>query len=104
MEEGVRVAFEIARTSPTSRSLIGTNNGIGSQGLIIDGTEAQKQFYLPKQASGEMLASFLLTEPGSGSDAASLRTTAVRDGDHYAVNGAKRFITNPPERAEQSSV
>ncbi len=97
MEEEVLVAFEIAKTSPAFRSLIGTNNGIGSQGLIVDGTEEQKQHYLPKLASGELIASFALTEPGSGSDAASLRTSAVRDGDFYVLNGTKRFITNAPE-------
>ncbi len=99
MEEEVRVAFEIAHTSPAFRSLIGTNNGIGSQGIVIDGTEAQKQFYLPKLAAGEIIGSFALTEAGSGSDAASLRTTAVLDegGDHYIINGAKRYITNAPE-------
>ncbi|MCK9984023.1 MAG: acyl-CoA dehydrogenase [Azoarcus sp.] len=97
MEEEVLVAFEIARTSPAFRSLIGTNNGIGSQGLIVDGTPEQKAYYLPKLASGELIASFALTEPGSGSDAASLRTTARRDGDHYILNGTKRFITNAPE-------
>ncbi|WP_323003231.1 acyl-CoA dehydrogenase family protein [Denitromonas sp.] len=97
MEEEVRVAFEIARTSPAFRSLIGTNNGIGSQGIVIDGTEAQKQHYLPRLAAGEIIGSFALTEPGSGSDAASLRTSAVRDGDHYVLNGTKRFITNAPE-------
>src|ERR1019366_4202974 len=99
MEEEVRVAFEIARTSPAFRSLIGTNNGIGSQGIVIDGTEEQKQNYLPRLASGEIIGSFALTEPGAGSDAASLRTTAVRDGDHYILNGTKRFITNAPEAA-----
>ncbi|MFP3552277.1 acyl-CoA dehydrogenase family protein [Paraburkholderia sp. SIMBA_049] len=97
MEEEVLVAFEIARTSPCFRSLFGTNVGIGSQGLIIDGTQEQKQHYLPRLASGELIASFALTEPGSGSDAASLRTRAVRDGDHYVIDGAKRFITNAPE-------
>ncbi len=97
MEEEVRVAFEIARTSPAFRSLIGTNNGIGSQGIVIDGTEAQKQHYLPRLAAGEIIGSFALTEPGSGSDAASLRTSAVRDGDHYVLNGTKRYITNAPE-------
>ena len=97
MEEEVRVAFEIARTSPAFRSLIGTNNGIGSQGIVIDGTEAQKQHYLPRLAAGEIIGSFALTEPGSGSGAASLRTSAVRDGDHYVLNGTKRFITNAPE-------
>ncbi|HCP53199.1 MAG: acyl-CoA dehydrogenase [Pseudomonadaceae bacterium] len=97
MEEEVMVAFELGRTSPAFRSLIGTNNGIGSQGLIIDGTPAQKQRYLPRMATGELVGSFALTEPGSGSDAASLRTTAVRGGDHYVLNGTKRFITNAPQ-------
>ncbi|QAA94497.1 acyl-CoA dehydrogenase family protein [Pollutimonas thiosulfatoxidans] len=97
MEEEVLFAFAIAKTSPAFRSLIGTNNGIGSQGIVIDGTEAQKRKYLPRLASGEIIGSFALTEPGSGSDAASLRTSAVRDGDHYVLNGTKRFITNAPE-------
>lgn len=97
MEEEVLVAFEIAKASPAFRSLVGTNNGIGSQGLIVDGTEQQKQNYLPRLASGELIASFALTEPGSGSDAASLRTSARRDGDHYVIDGTKRFITNAPE-------
>ncbi|MFN5352687.1 MAG: acyl-CoA dehydrogenase family protein [Burkholderiaceae bacterium] len=97
MEEEVRVAFELAWTSPAFRSLIGTNNGIGSQGLIIDGTYEQKEKYLPRLASGELIASFALTEPDSGSDAASLRTSAVRDDDVYVLNGTKRYITNAPE-------
>ena len=97
MEEEVRVAFELSWTSPAFRSLIGTNNGIGSQGIIIDGTAAQKEKYLPRLASGELIASFALTEPDSGSDAASLRTSAVRDGDVYILNGTKRYITNAPE-------
>ena len=97
MEEEVSVAFELAWTSPAFRSLIGTNNGIGSQGLIIDGTHEQKQKYLPRLASGELIASFALTEPDAGSDAASLRSSAVRDGDVYVLNGTKRYITNAPE-------
>ena len=97
MEEEVLVAFEIGKTSPCFRSLFGTNVGIGSQGIIIDGTAEQKQHYLPKLASGELIASFALTEPGSGSDAASLSTRAMRDGDHYVIDGTKRFITNAPE-------
>jgi acyl-CoA dehydrogenase len=97
MEEEVSVAFELAWTSPAFRSLIGTNNGIGSQGLIIDGTPEQKQKYLPRLASGELIASFALTEPDAGSDAASLRSSAVRDGDVYILNGTKRYITNAPE-------
>ena len=94
MEEEVLACFELGYTSPAFRSLIGTNNGIGSGGIVIDGTEEQKQKYLPKLASGELISSFCLTEPGAGSDAASLRTTAVREGDHYVFNGTKRFITN----------
>ncbi|MGF6099197.1 acyl-CoA dehydrogenase family protein [Pseudomonas sp. 18175] len=96
MEEEVTIAFELGRTSPAFRSYFGTNNGIGSIGILLDGTDAQKEHYLPLLASGELLSSFCLTEPNSGSDAASLKTTAVRDGDHYVINGTKRFITNAP--------
>ncbi|PQZ89354.1 MULTISPECIES: acyl-CoA dehydrogenase family protein [Pseudomonas] len=96
MEEEVNIAFELGRTSPAFRSYIGTNNGIGSIGILLDGTAEQKQHYLPKLASGELLSSFCLTEPDAGSDAASLKTTAVRDGDSYILNGTKRFITNAP--------
>ncbi|MFA5677856.1 MAG: acyl-CoA dehydrogenase family protein [Pseudomonas sp.] len=96
MEEEVNIAFELGRTSPAFRSYIGTNNGIGSIGILLDGTEEQKAHYLPKLAAGEYLSSFCLTEPDSGSDAASLKTTAVRDGDFYLLNGTKRFITNAP--------
>jgi len=97
MEEEVNVAFEIAWTSPAFRSLIGTNNGIGAQGIVIDGTEEQKARWLPRLASGDIIGSFALTEPESGSDAGSLRTTAVLDGEHYIINGTKRYITNAPE-------
>ncbi|MBS0368521.1 MAG: acyl-CoA dehydrogenase family protein [Proteobacteria bacterium] len=97
MEEEVLATFEIGYTSPCFRSLFATNNGIGGQGIIIDGSEAQKAHYLPKLATGEIIGSFALTEPDSGSDAASLRTTAVRDGDFYVLNGTKRYITNAPE-------
>lgn len=97
MEEEVTLAFELGRTSPAFRSLIGTNNGIGSSGLVIDGTEEQKQKYLPRLASGEIIGSFCLTEPDSGSDAASLKTTAIKDGDTYVINGTKRYITNAPQ-------
>ena len=94
MEEEVNIAFELGRTSPAFRSFIGTNNGIGSIGILLDGTSAQKADYLPKLASGEILSAFCLTEPDSGTDAASLRTTAVRDGNDYIINGTKRYITN----------
>ena len=96
MEEEVLVMLEMGKTSPAFRSLFGTTVGIGSQGILMDGTEEQKAEYLPKLATGELIASFALTEPDAGSDAASLRTVAVRDGDDYIVNGTKRFITNSP--------
>lgn len=96
MAEEVIIAQELGYTSPAFRSVFGTNVGIGSQGILIDGTEAQKQHYLPRMASGELIGSFALTEPDAGSDAGSLRTTAVRDGDDYILNGTKRFITNAP--------
>lgn len=96
MEEEVRVAFALGHTSPAFRSLIGTNNGIGSQGLVMDGTEEQKRAYLPRLASGELISSFALTEPEAGSDAAALRTTARADGDGFVLNGTKRYITNAP--------
>jgi len=97
LEEEVQIIIELGRTSPAFRSVFGTNNGIGSQGIVIDGTLAQKQKYLPKMASGEIIGSFALTEPDSGSDAASLQTTATLDGSEYILNGTKRFITNAPQ-------
>jgi acyl-CoA dehydrogenase len=96
MEEEVYVTLELGRASPAFRSLIGTNNGIGAFGLITDGTEDQKSFYLPKMATGEIIGSFCLTEPDVGSDASSIKTTAIKDGDFYILNGTKRFITNGP--------
>ena len=97
MEEEVMVMLAMGQTSPCFRSLFGTTVGIGSQGILFDGTPEQKAKYLPKLATGELIASFALTEPGAGSDAASLTTTAIRDGDHYVVNGTKRYITNSPQ-------
>ncbi len=99
VEEEVQVIMELGHTSPAFRSVFGTNNGIGSQGIVIDGTDEQKQKYLPKLAAGELVGSFALTEPGSGSDAASLRTSAKMDGNEYVLNGTKRFITNAPNAA-----
>ena len=96
MSEEVMIAFELGQTSPAFRSLIGTNNGIGSQGIVLDGTEEQKRKYLPRLAAGEIVGSFALTEPGSGSDAASLVTSARRSGNGWVLNGTKRFITNAP--------
>jgi len=96
MSEEAQLVRILCRASVTFRSLIGTTVGIGSQGIMIDGTAAQKARWLPKFATGEAIASFALTEPGAGSDAASLRCSAVLEGDHYRINGTKRYITNAP--------
>jgi acyl-CoA dehydrogenase len=85
---------ELSRASACFRSRIGTNNGIGSQGVLLFGTEEQKRKYLPGIASGQKTASFALTEPNSGSDAAAMQTTAVRQGNHWVLNGQKRWTTN----------
>jgi acyl-CoA dehydrogenase len=94
MSEEVRVALEFGRTTPAFRSVFGTNVGIGSQGLVMAGSDRQKAQWLPGIASGETITSFALTEPGAGSDSASVRTRAVRDGETYRLSGSKRFITN----------
>lgn len=96
MSEEAALIFEIGRAAPAFRSIFATNVGIGSQGIVIDGTPEQKARYLPRIASGELIGSFALTEPDVGSDAGSVRTSAVRDGDFYVLNGTKRFITNAP--------
>ena len=97
MSQEIRVAYEMGRTSLAFRSVFGTNVGIGSQGILMDGTPEQKASILPRVASGELIMSFALTEPDAGSDAASLKTRAELDGDHYVLNGTKRYITNAPE-------
>lgn len=96
MFEEVSVVCEIGYASPVFRSYFGTSNGVGTLGIIIDGTEEQRQKYLPRIATGDCIASFCLTEPGAGSDAGALTTKATRDGDHYIINGTKRFTTNSP--------
>jgi acyl-CoA dehydrogenase len=96
MTEEAGVLRELCRASVAFRSVIGTTVGIGSQGIVMDGTDAQKTEWLPRLASGAAISSFALTEPGAGSDAASLTTAAVRDGDAYRISGTKRFITNAP--------
>ncbi|CUJ06683.1 acyl-CoA dehydrogenase family protein [Achromobacter xylosoxidans] len=96
MEEEVKVVFELGQTSPAFRSLAGTNIGIGSQAIVLVGTDEQRARYLPRLASGELIGSFALTEPDAGSDAMALRLSAERDGDHYVLNGTKRYITNAP--------
>lgn len=96
MEEEVKVVFELGQTSPAFRSLAGTNIGIGSQAIVLAGTDEQRARYLPRLASGELIGSFALTEPDAGSDAMALRLSAERDDDHYVLNGTKRYITNAP--------
>ncbi|PSJ40360.1 acyl-CoA dehydrogenase family protein [Allosphingosinicella deserti] len=102
MTEEVRIALELGRTSPAFRSVFGTNVGIGSQGLVMAGSDAQKAEWLPRIATGEVITSFALTEPGAGSDSASVATRAVREpgsgprtgNDIYRLSGTKRYITN----------
>ena len=85
---------ELSKVNACFRTIIGTNNGIGSQGIILDGTDEQRERYLPKLAAGEMIACFALTEPEAGSDAANIKTTAEKKGDKWILNGRKHFITN----------
>ena len=85
---------EFGRVNSCFRSRFGTNNGIGSQGILIDGTPEQKEKYLPRIASGEWTAAFALTEPHAGSDAANIQTKAEKKGAVYFLNGLKHFITN----------
>jgi acyl-CoA dehydrogenase len=92
--EDVRLAMELGYTTPAFRSLFGTNNGIAGQVLVNYGTDVQKKQWLPRLASGEVMASFALTEAEAGSDPSGLRTSAVREGETYRINGSKRFITN----------
>ncbi|BBG01270.1 MULTISPECIES: acyl-CoA dehydrogenase family protein [Pseudonocardia] len=94
--EEMRMAFELGWTTPALRSLFGTNNGIAGHVLLEGGTEEQKQQWLPRLASGEVTASFGLTEADAGSDPSSLTTRADRDGDSWVLNGSKRYITNSP--------
>ncbi len=96
VSQEVLVNYELGRTAPAFRSVFGTNIGIGSQGILMDGTPEQKAEYLPRVASGELIMSFALTEPDAGTDAASLKSRAELLGDHYVLNGTKRFITNAP--------
>jgi acyl-CoA dehydrogenase len=95
MSDEIELVIELTWASAAFRSALGMNLGVGTQGLVQDGTEEQKREWLPKLAAGAV-AAFAITEPNSGSDSAALATRAVRDGDHYVLNGAKRFITNAP--------
>lgn len=95
--EECRAIMVLGNTAPAFRSVFGTNNGIGSQGLVMDGTEEQKAWYLPKMATGEIIGAFALTEPDAGSDSGSVQTSAKADGDEFVLNGTKRYITNAPQ-------
>ncbi|HEY2521754.1 MAG TPA: acyl-CoA dehydrogenase family protein [Streptosporangiaceae bacterium] len=96
LTQDVELAMELGYTSLALRSMFGTNNGIAGQVLVRFGTDEQKAEWLERIASGEVVASFALTEPGAGSNPAGLRTSAVRDGDGWVIDGQKRFITNAP--------
>ncbi len=96
LEQDVALAQELGYTSLAVRSMFGTNNGIAGQVLVQFGTDEQKQQWLARIASGEVVASFALTEDGAGSNPAVLRTKAVADADGWVINGEKRFITNAP--------
>ena len=97
MEEQIRLTFEFCQASCVYRSRFSTTIGLTSQAILDFGTSSQKEFYLPKMAAGECTGSFALTEPEAGSDAASLKTKAERDGDIWVINGEKRYITNAPQ-------
>jgi acyl-CoA dehydrogenase len=96
VEQQVRVAIELGYTSPAFRSLFGTNNGIAGQVLVSAGSDEQRKQWLPRLASGEVVASFALTEPDAGSDPSRLVTTARGDADGWVIDGLKRYITNAP--------
>ncbi|RIJ03247.1 acyl-CoA dehydrogenase [Achromobacter sp. K91] len=96
MSQECQVAFEIGQTSLAFRSVFGTNIGIGSQGILMDGTQEQRETILPRVASGELQMAFALTEPDAGTDAAAIKTVAVAEGDYYVLTGTKRFISNAP--------
>ncbi|WP_428851928.1 acyl-CoA dehydrogenase family protein [Imbroritus primus] len=95
-EQQARFQMAISLSSPAFRYVYSSNLGIGSRAISLDGTPEQKAEFLPRLASGELIGAFALTEPSAGSDAGSLKTRADRDGDHYVLNGTKRFITNAP--------
>ncbi|CAM3036331.1 acyl-CoA dehydrogenase family protein [Skermania piniformis] len=96
LTQDVELALEFGYTSLALRSMFGTNNGIAGQVLVNFGTDEQKSQWLERIASGDVVASFALTEPGAGSNPAGLRTKAVREGDDWVINGQKCFITNAP--------
>ena len=95
--QDVEIAMTLGYTSLSFRSMFGTNNGIAGQVLVGFGTDEQKSRWLPGIASGDVVTSFALTEPGAGSNPSGLRTTATADGDDWVIDGSKLFITNATE-------
>jgi acyl-CoA dehydrogenase len=95
-EELVLAAFELSQCAVAFRARVGTNTGIGSEGLVVDGTDEQKRRYLPRLASGEWTSCLAVTEPEAGSEASNVQTIARRDGDSFILDGEKRYITNAP--------
>jgi len=89
-----RTLQEVAKYDASVAVTIGAHSSIGMRGLLLFGTEEQNDRYMEKLASGEMIAAYCLTEPGAGSDAAAVKTTALKDGDHWILNGNKLWITN----------
>jgi acyl-CoA dehydrogenase len=90
------ISEELAKTHFAFADIISINNGLGSRGLVLQGTEIQKKKYLRGLAKGEIISAFALTEPNAGSDAASISTSAERKGDEFVLNGLKHYITNAP--------
>jgi acyl-CoA dehydrogenase len=95
-EELVLAAFELSQCAVAFRARVGTNTGIGSEAIVVDGTEEQRRRYLPRLASGEWTGCLAVTEPDAGSEASNVQATARRDGGFYILDGEKCFITNAP--------
>jgi acyl-CoA dehydrogenase family member 9 len=89
-----RAIQQLARYDASTTVTVGAHSSIGMRGLLLFGTDEQKAKWMPRLATGEMIACFCLTEPGAGSDAASIKTTAVKEGDEWVLNGNKLWITN----------
>src|ERR1700735_2187527 len=102
VEQQVRVTIELGYTSPAFRSLFGTNNGIAGQVLVLAGTEEQRKQWLPRLASGEVVASFALTEPDAGSDPSRLTTSATGEDGGWGLNGLQRAPTRMRRPARAS--